>query len=144
MLAIKNNKIILRGKRNPNDKLWDIPIKKKEITNYNYTMPPIHLAIYQKINVCVHNNWNQERGKGEIKPALNNKFKEKEKITNSFLNDLKQFKEIIDHNILDIFLEKNTAITNTIDTKYKNIDMNPIIKPMHPHLNDKPWQKKSV
>ena len=42
-----------------------------------------------------------------------------------------------------MFLDKNKPITNTIDTKYKYINMNPTIQPMHPHPNDKPRQKKS-
>ena len=50
MLAIKNNKIVLQGIRNPIDRLWDIPIYKKGITNNNYPMPNIHPGLYPSRN----------------------------------------------------------------------------------------------
>ena len=46
MVAIKNNKIILKGIRNPVDRLWDIPIYKDGIMEKNYPMPPIHPGLY--------------------------------------------------------------------------------------------------
>ena len=78
MIAITNNKIILYGTRSPNDKLWDIPIQKRGLTNNNYTMPPIHPAIYQKINACLHNSWNKEQGEELMKHHIKNQIKEKE------------------------------------------------------------------
>ena len=81
ILAIKNKKVILRGTRNPNDKLWDIPIQKREATNKNYTMPLIHPVIYQKMNTCLHNSWNKEQGEGLMKRHIKNKIKEKEVTT---------------------------------------------------------------
>ena len=50
LLAMKNKKIILKGYRNPNDKLWDIPIEKDLISPINYLMIPLHPAIYTKVN----------------------------------------------------------------------------------------------
>ena len=128
MLAIKNNRIIFRGKRNQNDKLWGIPIQKRGLTYNNYTMPLIHPAIYQKMNACVQNSWNKKQGQGLMKHKkhhIKNQIKEKEIETKSFLHELKQFDEIIDHNILDNFLDKNTPMKSTIDTEYKYIDVNP-------------------
>ena len=46
MLAIKNNKIVLQGIRNPIDRLWDIPIYKDKIMGNNYPMPNIHPGLY--------------------------------------------------------------------------------------------------
>ena len=144
MSAIKNNKVILRGTRNPNNKLWDVPIQKRGIKNKNYTMPPIHPAIYQKMNACLHNSWNEEQGKGLMQYHIKNQIKEKEIKTKSFLHELKRFNEIIDHNILDMFLDKNAPIKSTIDNEYKYIDVNLTkIQAVHSHLNGKPQQKKS-
>ena len=42
MLAIKKNKIILRGCRNYLDGLWDIPIEKSRLQSDNYNNPAIH------------------------------------------------------------------------------------------------------
>ena len=41
----KNNQVVLKGYRNPNDGLWDIPIVSN-ITPDNYLMPPTHSAMY--------------------------------------------------------------------------------------------------
>ena len=107
-------------------------------------MPPIHPEIYEKMNVCVQNNWNKERDEGLMQPNINKKIKKKEIIKKSFLDKLKQFEEIIYHNILDMSLDKNTPIKSTIDNKYKYINMNPKkIQAIHLHLNDKPRQEKS-
>ena len=46
LIAVKNNKIVLRGKRNKIDRLWDIPVGKHIITRDNYTVPKIHPAMY--------------------------------------------------------------------------------------------------
>jgi len=42
MLAIKKNEIILRGRRNYLDGLWDIPIQKSRLQSDNYNDPTIH------------------------------------------------------------------------------------------------------
>ena len=42
MLAIKKNEIILRGRRNYLDGLWDIPIEKSRLQSDNYNNPTIH------------------------------------------------------------------------------------------------------
>ena len=46
LVAIKDNKIILKGTRNYSDGLWDIPIYKRRISEQNYPDPSIHPGIY--------------------------------------------------------------------------------------------------
>ena len=48
MVAIKNNTIILKGKRNKLDELWDIPIPKKKITANCCVSPTKHGSIYKR------------------------------------------------------------------------------------------------
>ena len=48
MITLKNNKVILRGIRNPKDGLWDIPIKKTEITTNCYISPSSLGALRQQ------------------------------------------------------------------------------------------------
>ena len=48
MLAIKNNTIILKGKRNKLDGLWDIPIPKRKITANCCVSPIKHGSIYKR------------------------------------------------------------------------------------------------
>ena len=48
LTVVKGNKIILRGKRNPTDGLWDIPIEKTTITSDNVVLPTTYLALYLK------------------------------------------------------------------------------------------------
>ena len=58
LLAIKNKEIVLKGIRNPIDRLWDIPVCKDIITEDNYPMPSIHPSIYatRKGNTVAHSN----------------------------------------------------------------------------------------
>ena len=135
LLAIKKNKIILRGTRNPNDKLWDIPIQKQGLTQNNYKMPPIHPAMYQTRNAC-----EETSGSQHLKYQSDHQAKEPE----SLLFELKQFDAIIDHNILDTFLCKNAPTEQTINTTYDSIAFNPQpIQGVAPHPNDKPRQPSS-
>ena len=50
LLAFKNNKIILKGTRNRNDGLWDIPIPKATITTSCCPSPTTHARVYNKRN----------------------------------------------------------------------------------------------
>jgi len=52
MLVVKNNDIILRGARNQQDGLWDIPIRKTQLQSDNYRNPAQHGFLYsiQKTN----------------------------------------------------------------------------------------------
>ena len=110
-------------------------------------MPPIHPAIYQKMSACIHNSWRDKQGGGLMKYRihhLKDQIKQREIERKSFLHELKQLDDIIDHNILDPFLYKNAPMKSTIDTEYNYIDVNPtLIQGVHPHPNDKPRQPKS-
>ena len=46
LIAVKNDEIILEGKRNAEDGLWDIPVYKKDITQSNCKTPLSHPGIY--------------------------------------------------------------------------------------------------
>ena len=46
LAAIKNNKIVLRGRRNRQDNLWDIPLHSHTTCMSNYAMPNSHSAMY--------------------------------------------------------------------------------------------------
>ena len=49
MAVIKNNEVILRGKRNKYDDLWDIPIEKTIITPSNIGATQPHPALYAQL-----------------------------------------------------------------------------------------------
>ena len=102
LTAFKQEEIVLQGIRNPHDKLWDIPVQKRTISQPNYTLPNIHPAIYhqsfakpKKVNIVT-----------EHKVRAVDKSKE-------LLEELKRYNEIIDHNILDNCITQNNA-----DAKY--------------------------
>ena len=102
LTAFKQETIVLQGIRNPHDKLWDIPVQKRTISQTNYTLPNIHPAIYhqafakpRKVNIVT-----------EHKVRAVDKSKE-------LLEELKRYNEIIDHNILDNYISQNSA-----DNKY--------------------------
>ena len=46
LVAVKTNKVILQGKRNKEDDLWDIPLQAPMGCKENYEMPQIHPNIY--------------------------------------------------------------------------------------------------
>ena len=58
LAVVKNNHIILRGKRNKIDGLWDIPIEKTTILTNNFGHPKVHLAMYEYKNIKKKNNQN--------------------------------------------------------------------------------------
>ena len=93
LLAIKNKEVLLKGYRNPIDRLWDIPVCKNTISRKNYPMPNIHPGLYPtKI----------------IKEVLPSKTNNKKISSNDiFKQELSKFCDIIDHNILDNFLQKS-------------------------------------
>ena len=94
MFAIKNNKIVLQGIRNPIDRLWDIPIHKKIIMDNNYPSPNIHPGIYPS------------RQTNEIETKNIPKNRKKETTKQKFLQQLSTFGEIIDDNIINNCLMK--------------------------------------
>ena len=47
ILAVKNNEVIMDGKRNLTDSLWDIPIQNTTLSKFNHPLPPIHPGIYK-------------------------------------------------------------------------------------------------
>jgi hypothetical protein len=107
LVAIKDKQVILTGVRNPYDKLWDIPVQKQAITSRNFSMPAIHPSIYQaKIEDKKHKSHHPPR----CKPKKN-----------TFIQELNQFNELIDHNILDNFLHKERKKT----TAYCHTNLTP-------------------
>ena len=46
LTVVKKETVILRGKRNKLDGLWDIPIEKRHITTDNFQLPTTHAALY--------------------------------------------------------------------------------------------------
>ena len=110
LIAIKNNKIILEGTRNPYDKLWDIPVKKQNISPQNYRMPAIHPTIYPpRLNSKPRSNINHaEKAHASIE---------------IFREELSKFQEIIDHNLLDNLLKKQTKATNATEYCKANLDV---------------------
>ena len=48
-MAVKYNKIILKGVRNPTDGLWDIPVQKTHISPQNCELPPPNAGIYKSV-----------------------------------------------------------------------------------------------
>ena len=84
--------MILTGVRNQYDKLWDIPVQKQAITLQNFRMPAIHPSIYP---AKIEDKSNITHPSPRCKPKKIN-----------FIQELNQFHELIDHNILDNFLHK--------------------------------------
>lgn len=46
LAVVKNKNVILRGKRNRTDGLWDIPITKQHITENNWHLPQTQAGLY--------------------------------------------------------------------------------------------------
>ena len=46
MTVIKNNTVVIKGTRNKNDDLWDIPIKKLKIYLEGTILPSPHPGLY--------------------------------------------------------------------------------------------------
>ena len=92
LLAIKNKEVILQGIRNPIDQLWDIPVSKEIITEGNYPMPSIYPGIYPT------------RTRNLKKKETVNILKARVTIDNTFKQQLSNFADIIDENIIDNFL----------------------------------------
>ena len=46
LAVVNQNNVILRGKRNKTDGLWDIPITKQYITENNFQLPTTHAGMY--------------------------------------------------------------------------------------------------
>ena len=111
LIAIKDKKVILTGVRNPYDKLWDIPVQKHTIASQNFCMPNIHPAIYQKRQkeTAVDNN-----PLPRCKPKKEN-----------LLQEINQCNELIDHIILDNFLQKERKKTDATYCKTNLTPENP-------------------
>ena len=50
LVAIKNKKVVLVGKRNLRDGFWDIPTYKDSLTSKNHCMPTAHPGMYRLWN----------------------------------------------------------------------------------------------
>ena len=46
LIVVKDDEMILEGKRNAEDGLWDIPVYKKDITQSNCKPPLSYLGLY--------------------------------------------------------------------------------------------------
>ena len=106
MVAIKNNKIILKRIRNPVDRLWDIPMYKDGIMKGNNPMPPIHPGLYPS-------SLKHPTAPKNTQHISKEKYKTKQK----YMQQLSFFSDIIDDNIIDNFMLKEANIIN------KNISM---------------------
>ena len=50
MIAVKEDEVILEGKRSNSDGLWDIPVYKTDISQNNYRSPLSHPSMYPHSN----------------------------------------------------------------------------------------------
>ena len=67
MLAIKEDEVILRGRRNYLDGLWDILIGKTRIKSENYKDPPHHGLQYKQVTNNVKKQMTQKTTKTKKK-----------------------------------------------------------------------------
>ena len=100
LLAIKDKEIILRGIRNPVDRLWDIPVSKNNITDDNYPIPHTHPGLYASRTETPA----QKHTANIIRPSI--------APLHIFKEHLSTFTEIIDHNILDNMIQKAATQNN--------------------------------
>ena len=100
----------MQGKRNPIDRLWDIPVGKHTITDENYRIPSIHPGIYAT------------RQKNTNVKKVNTDNKLQVSSHNIFRKELAKYGDIIDHNILDTFLEHSAKHNKT---EYLKADLAP-------------------
>ena len=77
LLAIKNNKIVLKGIRNHHDGLWDIPIQKSTISVKNCIVPTIHPGLY-KSRVYISRIVNRRKKRNKNTNLLHNSIPKKE------------------------------------------------------------------
>ena len=95
LIAVKNNKISLQGIRNLVNNLWDIQVKKQSISPQNYQTPAIHPVLYpQRVN---NNSSSKMNHTSKLLPSKD-----------IFREELRNFQELTDHNILDGLLNKQT------------------------------------
>ena len=92
LTVAKKRKIILEGKRNKTDGLWDIPVQKALISTLNQPIPPIHPGMYTF--------WTKIKKANILLPTAPTKCKER---VNKVLQ---HFDDLIDDNIFDNLLQK--------------------------------------
>ena len=92
LLAVKDNEVIMEGKRNLNDGLWDIPIQKTTLTKFNHPLPPIHPGLYKSLP--------------RISTANIIKYKKPLPTKNRVAKLLRQFHQLIHENIDYNIIEK--------------------------------------
>ena len=97
LIVIKNEKIVLQGMRNRRDNLWDIPIQKRKISPPNYQLPALRHAIYRKKDPIVSTKLVLKN----IKP----KAQQANSSINILKNELQEYMDLTDDNILDSHLE---------------------------------------
>ena len=96
LLAVKDDKVVLKGIRNRTDNLWDIPVQKKSISCDNYEEPRVHAAIY---STPISDT-----------PVKKKMFQSTQKIKHTIPKFLRQFNDIIDSNIFDSIITKQMKI----------------------------------
>ena len=113
MLAFKNNKIILKGTRNRNDGLWDIPIPKATITTSCCPSPTTHAGVYNKRNSTTVSS---------TPTPLQHK-----NIANSIPAHLQQLSELASSNDLDNAILEQLKVDNNT-TVFKQDFNTPVLK----------------
>ena len=84
LTAVKNNKIIHKGVRNPTDGLWDIPVGKTHISPQNYDLSPA-IGIYKSVR------------QNKKLPLI--KLKNQAPARHHIPHDFQRLNYLIDHNI---------------------------------------------
>ena len=124
LVAVKNDDIILEGIRNPTDGLWDIPVRKTTLHEFNHPLPPIHPGIYPKSpTVC-----------GAFKLPFNTPMTPKNKIFKSF----RHFHQLIDDNedwsLMETQQQTDAKVYFPVKLAPENPKLSVIIQKKHTHL----------
>ena len=144
MYAVKNNRVVMEGTRNPYDRLWDIPVQKTTITQANINIISKHAGLYTLYNQ--QNKFSPRHIPATTRPTQNNTniFKSMEGIFDlqecNFLVD-QQLKldrqQLYDHE----FAAMNAIIDENAKTKYSilqpidNHKLNVVIRKKEPKSN---------
>ena len=97
MITVKEDEVILEGKRNNSDGIWDIPVYKTEISQNNYRSPSSHPSMYLNSNTLYFNH--------EAKAMLSSKSKIKKHRLHKILRKYK-FNSLIQDNIDDYHIKQ--------------------------------------
>ena len=107
MIAVKDNTIVLKGKRNKKDGLWDIPITKTSITTNCCAPTKTHAGLYSDrsvISATTQNNNQHKVTKGNLPQHLQQLSNLA--LENDFYNALHQQERIDSKHKLNVILRK--------------------------------------